>query len=366
MAFLKNEYNGIDKNIVKTVKYQTRKLLTKIPFLKNDISDIQQELIINVLENMDKYDPLRSKRKTFIYVIVKNHIKDFLRKYYKKRQDPRLVESLDKLLSLESSKLEHNQIICDKTVDLDLKQDIAKCIESMDKFSQKICQLLISGYKISEISRKLNIPNASMKNKLKKIEVFFDKFRIRNIEPVKTNKSSSSKNKRKKSTMKPALATYSMFRLFCDCRKAFKYRYIDELVPLDTNYNLYFGSLIHNCLELWHSSKNQEKVFSYIKKVCAKAELKRSRLEALAMMEGYINKYPLENFKIISLEQNFNGSIVNPKTSISSRKLAIAGKIDGLVKLENKYFLLEHKTTSVLNQSYLERLHNDFQILLYS
>ena len=43
--------------------------------------------------------------------------------------------------------------------------------------------------------------------------------------------------------------TYSMWRLFRNCRMACKWRYIDELVPLERDPNLAFGAVIHDCLE---------------------------------------------------------------------------------------------------------------------
>jgi hypothetical protein len=46
--------------------------------------------------------------------------------------------------------------------------------------------------------------------------------------------------------------TYSMWRLFRNCRKACEYRYLRDLVPLERDHNLAFGSVIHDCLEVWH------------------------------------------------------------------------------------------------------------------
>ena len=46
--------------------------------------------------------------------------------------------------------------------------------------------------------------------------------------------------------------TYSMWRLFRNCRKACEYRYLRDLVPLERDHNLAFGSVIHDCLEIWH------------------------------------------------------------------------------------------------------------------
>ena len=50
--------------------------------------------------------------------------------------------------------------------------------------------------------------------------------------------------------------TYSMWRLFRNCRMACKWRYIDELVPLERDPNLAFGSVIHDCLECWHGERD--------------------------------------------------------------------------------------------------------------
>jgi hypothetical protein len=58
--------------------------------------------------------------------------------------------------------------------------------------------------------------------------------------------------------------TYSMWRLFRNCRMACKWRYIDELVPLERDPNLAFGSVIHDCLECWHGERDLAKVLDHI------------------------------------------------------------------------------------------------------
>lgn len=56
--------------------------------------------------------------------------------------------------------------------------------------------------------------------------------------------------------------TYSMWRLFRNCRMACKWRYIDELVPLERDPNLAFGSVIHDCLECWHGERDLAEVLA--------------------------------------------------------------------------------------------------------
>ncbi len=164
------------------------------------------------------------------------------------------------------------------------------------------------------------------------------------------------------------MITYSALRKFTDCRKAFKYRHIDQIVPKKKSEVLIFGAIIHDCLEEWHTNRDKKAVKCLIGNLCSKHgnDNPNMKLEALAMMCGYIKEYPSEKFKVIALEKDFDGPIVNPETGSESNKLLIGGKIDGIVEDNSKYYILEHKTASVITRGYMERLPIDFQILLYS
>jgi hypothetical protein len=164
--------------------------------------------------------------------------------------------------------------------------------------------------------------------------------------------------------------TYSMWSLFKSCRKAVEWRYIEQLVPLQRDHNLHFGSLIHECLELWHGERDLAKVLDHIDRLCPNQaqdeDQKRDWLNATAMMRGYAEHYPTEEFEIVALEKTFEGPIVNPATGAASRSFVLAGKVDGIVRIGGEYFVLEHKTASQMDADYLEKLWTDFQITLYA
>jgi len=168
----------------------------------------------------------------------------------------------------------------------------------------------------------------------------------------------------------PLLSTYSMWNLFRNCRKAVEWRYIEQLVPLLRDHNLHFGSLIHECLELWHGERDLAKVLDQIDRLCPNRaqdeDQKRDWLNATAMMRGYAEHYPTEEFEIVALEKTFEGPIFNPATGAASRSFVLAGKIDGIVRIGGEYFVLEHKTASQMDADYLEKLWTDFQITLYA
>ena len=168
----------------------------------------------------------------------------------------------------------------------------------------------------------------------------------------------------------PVISTYSMWSLFRNCRKAFEWRYLEELVPLEGDRNLAFGTVIHQCLEAWHSTRKLEAVLDAIDRAYPsrdqEADQRRDWHLATAMMRGYAARYADEEFEVVALEKTFEGKIVNPATGASSRSFTLAGKVDGIVRINEEHYLLEHKTASQLGGDYLERLWTDFQIVLYS
>ena len=168
----------------------------------------------------------------------------------------------------------------------------------------------------------------------------------------------------------PMVTTYSMWSMFRNCRKAVEWRYIQELVPLERDKNLRFGALIHECLELWHRKRDLEFVLDHIDRRCAARaqdeDQKRDWHLATAMMRAYAARYAEEEFEVIALEHVFEGPILNPATGAASRSFVLAGKVDGVVRCGQDYYILEHKTASQVDADYLERLWTDFQISLYS
>ena len=168
----------------------------------------------------------------------------------------------------------------------------------------------------------------------------------------------------------PRTSTYSMWSLFRNCRKACEYRYEIGLTARAKDPNLSFGSLIHDCLQLWHGSRELGPVMAMLDRVCAARtgddDVRRDWHLARAMMTGYAARYPQEEFTVVALEKTFEGPIINPATGSASRSFILAGKVDGIVRIGDDHYILEHKTAATIDADYLERLWTDFQIAIYS
>jgi len=188
--------------------------------------------------------------------------------------------------------------------------------------------------------------------------------------------------------------SYSLLQSFRNCRKHCKFRYLDGLKPLETSKALRYGSLIHACLERFHLSKQPAEVNKYLQdyyELNNKAQAKGApsahqrekdnsgQTEGLSlwdvdeyiisknMMEAYMKRYEREAFEVVWVEKDFEGPIINLDSPHYDPipGVVMVGKIDGLVKRDGEYWLLENKTASKIDGSYIDKLWSDFQIIMY-
>ena len=169
------------------------------------------------------------------------------------------------------------------------------------------------------------------------------------------------------------LLTYSALNTFRNCPRKYKNRYLDNLRPRERAEALSFGSVIHTAIELWYRSPDTESrlpdVLAYIDDAfenrVVDANLMVQWHLATAMIRGYAERYATEEFDVVEVEKEFVGEIRNPDTGRQSQTFRIAGKVDGIVRCHDGLYLLEHKTASTVDASYLDKLWTDTQIALY-
>ena len=68
------QYDGIDPYAAGLIKYKARRLIGQAGFTASDREDIEQELILDLLRRLPKYDPKRAQRNTFIARVVEHRV----------------------------------------------------------------------------------------------------------------------------------------------------------------------------------------------------------------------------------------------------------------------------------------------------
>jgi len=167
--------------------------------------------------------------------------------------------------------------------------------------------------------------------------------------------------------------TYSALNCFRNCPRKYHLRYVEHLRRPEKPEAQAFGSMVHGALELWHSlAPEAERILPLLEFIDRSypnregdPQEKAAWHLARAMMLGYARRYPHEEFEVVALEKEFEGEIRNPDTGRPSQTFTMAGKVDGIVRVGDELYLLEHKTAATLTSDYLDRLWTDTQIALY-
>ena len=160
--------------------------------------------------------------------------------------------------------------------------------------------------------------------------------------------------------------THSAIQAYKDCPAKYRHRYVDCLdstAPISTNLSI--GSAIHSALELWHGGHDWDAVRDYLLRAPVSGD---AYLQCVAMMRGYVKQYPRgsEKFEVICLEKAFSQPIRSPSTGGMSTKYTQEGKVDGVIKLDGEYYLMEHKTAAKADHNYFDKLWIDRQIHQYA
>jgi ATP-dependent exoDNAse (exonuclease V) beta subunit len=136
--------------------------------------------------------------------------------------------------------------------------------------------------------------------------------------------------------------TYSQLATFLSCRMKAKIRYEDELVSAKRTDALYFGTLVHSYLEGYYHAVKADK--PYLHELGGYKDIEEGMLKAQALeaVKGYMARYPMGRE-----QRDFSPMIVEGEFSLDiGDGVTLAGKIDLLVQSDDRYWLVDHKTSS--------------------
>jgi DNA-directed RNA polymerase specialized sigma24 family protein len=185
----RNSYEGIDTDIVKMVKRAAFKAVGKAGIRKEDVPDIEQELMIAALAGLRKFESEKSRRLYFLKMLIENRLADIL-KYFSspKRATQYNCVSLNEqvIIDDEASELidllnDDFEIVRDGTVNenliflkIGLPLEVRLAIDSLLPSHRKICREL-EHCSCHETAGNLKHSKKGLKKKICKIRKYFKK-----------------------------------------------------------------------------------------------------------------------------------------------------------------------------------------------
>lgn len=148
------------------------------------------------------------------------------------------------------------------------------------------------------------------------------------------------------------LITASSVRCFRACQRKYRFAYVDGVRPVREQEALRFGTLWHHGMEAWWQRRE------WTPGEADPFDLAKTR----ALLAGYSARWSLDGIEVVAIEQTFRA----PLRGV--RGWSIGGKVDGIVRLDGRLLLLEHKTSSEdvsAGSDYWARLTIDTQVSIY-
>ena len=183
-----NQYDGIDPYAAGLIRFKARQLVGQAGFTASDREDIEQELILDLLRRLPKYNPKRAQRNTFIARVVEHRVatlieaqKAGIRDYRRCRcslndrfedEDGRSVERAetfdqeDYLLRTGAQSRPTDELSA-------LAIDVTAVLEGLPRELRNLCWRL-QAETVTEISRGTGVPRGTIYESIKKLREIFE------------------------------------------------------------------------------------------------------------------------------------------------------------------------------------------------
>jgi hypothetical protein len=170
--------------------------------------------------------------------------------------------------------------------------------------------------------------------------------------------------------------THSRTASFKACRKKHWYEYELGLRPTIDARALRIGTAHHSGLDTWKKTADNEAAIETARATYGEcpamfdsADWEMERETVAALVSGYCWRWKEAAHKVIASELSFRLPLVNPATGAKSKLFELAGKIDGIIEMEDgRLAVEEEKTVSEdvgTGASYWQRLQIDTQASIY-
>ncbi len=187
----------LTKYAIELVQHKARQLVGKAGYTQSDIADIEQDLIVDLLERLPRFDPAKATYNTFVGRVVERKISNLLRhRRMEIRDHRREAFSLNDVNDGEEEAPPRNAAISQddhrrrtgnhtrpETERIDMELDLAQVLADLPDDLRKTAEMLMT-MPASQVARALGISRSTFyENHLPRLRAAFEAKGLRDYLP---------------------------------------------------------------------------------------------------------------------------------------------------------------------------------------
>ncbi len=153
-------------------------LIKKCGFPRESFDDLQQEMLLDLVQRLLRFNPGRSPRNAFITMVVRNKVASILReREMPSRQHVRNETSLNSPLKRDGRHAELGDTLCKlgpSEERPDMALDLERVLSVLPDNLRRLWDYMLQGLTLTEISRKTGIPRPTLHDRRGKLRRHFE------------------------------------------------------------------------------------------------------------------------------------------------------------------------------------------------
>jgi len=199
-----NRYDGIDEFAVRLIKKRTRRLIGSAGFTRSDVADLEQEMAMDLLTRLPKFQEGRVGLESFIAVAIKHRAATLVEAQKAAKRDFRKVAfSLDQEFVDEDGekhdgydRLDGERLVdpsdggrrtlSDQAEKMALAIDLGRVLQKLSPELRRLCKLL-SELNVSEVAQATGLSRDTLYRRIKTLRDIFESEGLREFFPDRSD-----------------------------------------------------------------------------------------------------------------------------------------------------------------------------------
>jgi len=180
---------GINEYAARVIRHKARHLVGTAGFTESDRDDLEQEMMLDVITRLPKFDANKGTPKTFVARIIERKISKLIRHRTSDMRDyHREAFSLNESIEDgDGGSIERGDLVSRESIDpvvathsrtgadeMALLLDLKTVLAGLPDHLRRLCEVLKTGTTISDAARELGVPRTTLHDHVTKLRSLFE------------------------------------------------------------------------------------------------------------------------------------------------------------------------------------------------